>query len=140
MLNESRLSTQDISKEADFYLTKKAREALQKKAISTIARYDTGEVFLCTYLGAKVNISDIEDGIKLVAGRINELARKNQIHSCLSNFVRLDLSPETTGYFDEDGNPKEMQTIVLCYILVPEQVYKELEEETIKLRQNIGGV
>lgn len=130
---------QDISKEADFYLTKKAREALKKKALTTVDKYDTGEVFLCTYFGVVVNISDVEDGIKLVAGRINELAQRGQIHSCLAHFRRLDLSPETTGYFDEEGNPKEMRTAILCYVLVPELVHKELQEEALELRQQSVG-
>ncbi len=137
-MNETSIATQDISQLSEPFLTKKAKEVLKNKALTSVVKnYSTGEVFLATYFGVIVNMSDIDDGIKLVAGRINELAHKNQIHSCLSHFIKLDLSPETTGYFDKEGNPKEMQTVVMCYVLVPETIYKELEKETIHLRQDI---
>jgi hypothetical protein len=49
----------------------------------------------------------------------------------------LDLPLETTGYFDEEGNPKEAQTAILCYVLVPENVHKNLEDEAAKIGQKI---
>jgi hypothetical protein len=123
------LATTDLSKEAELYLTTKAKLALSKKSVSQIVKYDSGEVFICTYFGVKIPFSQVEDGIKLVAGEINKLAHNDEIHSCLSNFIRLDLSPETTGYFDEFGTPKEMETVVLCYVLVPEQKYNQLASQ-----------
>jgi hypothetical protein len=136
-MEKTKLSTQDISKKANKYLTRKAREALKNKANSTVVKYDTGEVFMCAYFGALVGISEIEDGIKLVAGKINQLAQESHIHSCLSHFVRLDFPLETTGYFDKKGNPKEAQTAILCYVLVPENIHKNLEDEADKIRQKI---
>lgn len=131
----NKLATTDLSKEAEAYLTTKAKLALSKKSLSQIIKYDSGEVFISTYFGAKVPFSQVDDGIKLVAGEINKLAHNDQIHSCLSNFIRLDLSPETTGYFDENGDPKEMETVVLCYVLVPEQKYKELEAQMESMKR-----
>jgi hypothetical protein len=136
-MEERKMSVQDISKEADQYLTRKAREALKNKANTTVVKNDAGEVFMCAYLGALVSMSEIEDGIKLVAGKINQLAQENHIHSCLSHFVRLDLPLETTGYFDEEGNPKEAQTAILCYVLVPENIHKNLEDEAAKIGRKI---
>lgn len=136
----SQIATTDLSKEAELYLTKAAKKALSNKALSQVVKMvDTGEVFLCTYFAAKVSFSEIDDGIKMVAAEINILASKGLIHSALSNFKRLDLSPETTGYFDEYGNPKEMQTVVLCYVLVPEKTYLELEKEAKKRAKELFG-
>lgn len=123
------LQVDDRQIEAEFYLTRKAKKALEKKAHNQSAQDEKGKFFLCTYFACRVPRSERDDGIKMVAAKINQLAARNLIHSALGHFVSYDLSPFTSGFFDDKGTQKEPEMVIACYVLVPEKVHKRIMEK-----------
>jgi hypothetical protein len=125
------LKIEDLKTEAEFYLTRKAKAALEKKATNQTAQNEKGEIFLCLYVACKVPKNELDDGIKMVAAKVNQFAQKDLIHSALSHFVHYDLNVYTT---------QEQETIVMCYILVPEKIHKKLmksQTSMLKKKQRI---
>lgn len=119
------LKVDNLQAEAEPFLTEKAKTALKnlenKRLILT--RYGSDglvEVYgQCLYVGSRVELDKVEDGIKKVAETINKLAEDGKIISALSHFIKFDLSPESSGYF------KPLETVVLCYVHVDMETYNK---------------
>lgn len=114
------LKVEDLSKQAEPFLTEKTKEALSRKSLSQLHIVDGVVTHQCLYIGKKVKINEVELGIKFVVEKINDLGEKDLIHSCLINFIRFDLYPDTV---------KELECLVLCYVLVPIETYNLIMKE-----------
>lgn len=127
------LKIDELKVQAEPFLTDKAKAALAIKSLRLLKTDVNGAVTdQCVYIGARTRISELEVGIKKVADKINALAERGVITSCLSNFIKFDLSQEGTGYFNEDGTAKEQETLILCYVLVPIAIYEEIMADSRK--------
>lgn len=126
-----------LKAQAEPYLTEKAKERLAIRAMYMSAHTDGVLSHQCVYFGKKVDLSKIEDAVKTIAEKVNDLADKDLIHSTLSHFIKFDLSHEGTGYFNADGSPKEGMTVVLCYVLVPLETYQQIMDDMKKLDEEL---
>lgn len=132
-MTDGTIKLNDLSKVAEPYLTEKAKVALAKPKCTSLLRVEGGVLtHQCVYYGKKVKLSEIESAVKIVSEKINDLAEKDLIEAPLSHFVKFDLSPESTGYFNQDGSPRELETVVLCYVRVPQATYEEIMKDVKK--------
>ena len=117
------LKIEDLKSQAEPFLTEKTKTALNVKSTSMFkwrANADK-EAYMshkCLYVGKRVKISEVEDGIKAVAEKINALGEAGKIDSAVSHFIKFDL-------FQIDTN-REQETIVLCYPVVDIETYNEI--------------
>lgn len=102
----------------DRFFSDKAKEAMKKKSSQTVILMDNGEVFKTVFFGSRVPLDKLEDGAKKIASKVNDLAEKGLIHSALSQLIKFDLA-KMPG--------KALSTMVLCYVLVPLNVAKDME-------------
>ncbi len=122
-IKNSGLIVDDIYSVAEPYLTEKTKLALSKKAksISLYETTDRDKSHTCVYLGKRVLLTQVEEGVKYVAEKVNALGEAGKIHSCLANFVKFDLT-------QSGAQPKE--TLVLCFVMVDVQTHAELMANT----------
>jgi hypothetical protein len=119
--NGSPLKVDDLFDQAKPFLTKKAIKALENSLKHTQLYIVDGEIVgECVYIGYKVESTKIEKAIKSISRKLNRLASKGHILACLAPMIKLDLTPETTGY------DKPLQSVVISYVHVPNEIYKEI--------------
>lgn len=112
----SAIKVENIDALAEPFLTERTLKALQVKHNSLYHFDENREVtHQCLYIGKKVKISKITDGVKYVAEKINTFGEAGKIKSSLGDFIRFDLVPI---------NVSEPETIVLCYIHVDLETYE----------------
>jgi sorbitol-specific phosphotransferase system component IIC len=112
-----------LLEEAQSFLTDKAKQALNNRALAThkyAVSVDGTHVLThqCVYLGVRVRIKNLKLGIKALAKVINGLAEDDHIDSCLTQFSRFDLHR-----YDLSA---AIETVVFCYPLVDLKTYDQI--------------
>lgn len=121
----------NVSEIADKYLTEKAKKDMSNVQGSLSIHKGTEIVGQCLYYGHRTKMSGLEEAVKKVSEMVNALSDEGHVMGSLGPMIKFDLSPETTGYFNEDNTIKEPETIVLAYVHVPLEIY-DREMEKIK--------
>lgn len=121
----SPLKVDDLFEQAKIHLSDEAVSILSQPArTKQIYKYDDGRVEMCAYYGKQVKKSAVQSGIQSVASKLNQLTAEGSLKGHLAQMVSIDLSPEFTGYFNEDGTPKELECLILSYVFLPEDIYR----------------
>lgn len=120
MIDSPALKIDDLKEMAEPFLTEKTKAAMAvNERVLTVYRANSeGGAFAyakCLYLGKRVALSKVEDGVKAVAEKVNLLGEAGEITSSLSHFVKFDLYNNSIS--------KESECIVLCYVHVTVPVY-----------------
>lgn len=137
----SGLKVDELFEQAKPFLTEATIKALEIKSLRlTLFDNEMNVTGKCAYFGCKVKMSQVESGIKRVAEHLNRLSAEGSIISALAPFIKFDLSPETTGYFNEDGSPKELETVVLSYVHLPPKIYDREMPHFIKEGSHVNDI
>jgi hypothetical protein len=117
----STLQVTDLSSVVENVLSEQAKNAMSRKATS-LAVFDTtsGNIIAeCIYLCVRVQTAKIEAAARMIAGQLNLLAAKDQIHSTLAPISSIDLVREFG---------KVPTSAVLAYVLVPVEEKEQIEK------------
>lgn len=112
------MKVDDLKELQEKFFSDKAKEVMKNKSTQTVLLMDNGDVYKTVYFGSRVPLDKVDEGAKKVAAKINDLADKGLIHSALSQLIKFDLAKMPV---------KALSTMVLCYVLVPLDVAKEME-------------
>lgn len=119
-MQQAALKVDDLSKLAEEFLSQKAIKALNNKVETTVLANGSEITHLSLYLGTRIGLDKLEEGVRKLANRINAIDDK--IEYALSHFLKLDLYQNE---FDALQG-KSQECVIVCYPLVSAKNYEEI--------------